>query len=1173
MLSVFLGLFLSLNPFSLAESLEQDFKNPPDTARPGVYWYFMDGNQTRECMEADLKAMRKAGLSKALFLEVDIGVPRGPVAFMSAEWQDNFVHAVRTAAELGMEIILGTGPGWAGAGGPWIDPPRSMQHLRASRVDVAGPGKFTEKLPVPPPRHPSAFAGLSQELARERQKWHEDVAVLAFRTPEKAPQIDLFDVKVLNETQPYTIRKHVPRYVPTKAEYWEPEEEAVIDPGEVIDLTGRLKADGSLDWDIPEGQWTVMRFAARNNSITTRPAPKPGHGFEVDRFSSDALAHQFEQFHQKLLDKIGKQRPGRGWTGLHLDSWESSSQNWSADFRAEFKKRRGYDPQPFFPAYAGLIVGSHEKTERFLWDLRKTAQDLVLEEHAGAIKKYAHENGMYYSNEPYDMNPAGDLDLGSVADIPMCEFWTGSNDAVYSCFEAVSIAHTMGRPVVRAEAFTTAPGDTFKFNPADMKNQTDWAFAMGINDLMFHTFQHQPLGIDGPKPGMSMGPYGLQWHRNETFWPMVKPYHDYLARCGYMLRQGVSVADVLYLTPEGAPHIFLPPEDATRGSGLLREKKEYSFDAVSPRILMEHARVEKGRIAFSGGSSYRTLVLPNTETMTPELLAKIRHLVRKGATAIGNPPLKSPSLVNYPACDTELAKLVAKLWESNETPAETETISYGKGRIVWGGQTTPRRESSLRKLVQDYGQWIWFSGDESPRASAVVGTRFFRKTIAVDPQKKVKKARMQITADNEFKLWVNGEQLATGDNFNNLVEVDVAQALKAGENILAVAATNVGERSNPAGLIAAVYIEYADGSQDAWGTDKSWLAASEVESGWQNKGDADLDWPSAKLLGGASIEPWNLGVKSANQPLYPTYASTSALLRKWGENPLFESDGPIRFHQRRTKDRDIFFVANRDDEDVEASCVFRTDGGKPELWNPVTGVRRKLPQFDVEADTVSVPLKFAAQESCFVVFDRDASRQDAPQDAANFPSEQVLATLSGPYELSFDPEWGGPKKPVIFEDLIKWNKHELEGIRYYSGTAIYRKKFDLPETRIPKSASIHLDLGTVHKLARVKLNGEDLGIVWTPPYRVDVNGKLRETGNVLELEVCNTWVNRLIGDKQPHNRNARKLRWENGLLGGKTFNTGPYTFTTSGDYNANSPLQESGLLGPVQLIQVRQVDD
>jgi hypothetical protein len=734
--------------------LYEDFLAPPSSAKPGVYWYFMDGNQDRDEMTADLEAMAEVGLHSVIFLEVNIGVPRGPVDFMSEEWQDNFAHAVRTAERLDMEVILGTGPGWAGSGGPWVKPEDAMQHLVGSSTSVVGPAAFNGKLAVPKPPEPNHFAGLSSEWKKVRDEWYRDVAVLAFPSPEGQATFDLADLKTLKDTTPYSIWKHTVRYVPAAAAYTEPSPASVIQTAKVIDITDRMLADGTLDWDVPEGEWTIMRFVARATGQTTRPAPVPGHGFENDKFSQQSFFRHWDSFQGKLLSKVGAGENGRGWTRIHLDSWEMSSQNWSQGFREAFQERRGYDPLPFYPAYAGKVVGSLEETERFLWDLRKTAQELVLENHAGAIKAKAHENGMLYSNEPYDMNPVGDIDLGSVADIPMCEFWDyriARADAFYSCVEAASIAHVMGRPRLGAEAFTTATPYRYHSYPGQMKNQTDWALAMGINGFMFHTFQHQPLG-DGVKPGMSMEAYGVNWHRNQTWWDMLSPYHSYISRASHLLQQGVTVSDVLYLVPEGAPHIFLAPPSVYDGEGRLRDKRGYGFDAVSPRLLMSRASVKNGRIAFPEASDYKILVLPDDKTMTPEALQKIMELVEGGATVVGNPPVKSPSLVDYPDCDEQVRTLATTLWGSLDVPDKMARRQFGAGTIYWGKGIYPeaggedafyptydRTATVLRELgfVEDFtasensvrfthrrtdGQDIYFVANRSDKAIVVDST-------------------------------------------------------------------------------------------------------------------------------------------------------------------------------------------------------------------------------------------------------------------------------------------------------------------------------------------------------------------------------------------------------------------------------------------------------------------
>lgn len=629
-----------------------DFVKPPDSARPGVYWYFMDGNLNGKEMTADLESMKEVGLGNLVFLEVNVGVPQGPVKFMSEPWQDLFAQAVHDAERLGIDISLGTGPGWCGSGGPWVKPEESMQHLVFSTVEAKGPSKYEAVLPMP---------------SQRKTPWHtmgspfyKDVAVFAF--PKRSPIISDIDEKALFCRDPFTSKANVKPYLLTSANYKEPALETLIQPKDLVDLTGMLKPDGTLSWDVPAGDWTIIRMGSRTTGASTRPAPEPGVGLECDKFDAKALNDHLDKYVGTLLKKIGARAKEHGLTTLHIDSWEMGAQNWTASFLDEFKKRRGYEARPLLPIYTGRAVQSLEQSERFLWDVRLTAQELVLQNHAEAVKSWGKDKGLQLSIEPYDMNPTADLDLGAVADVPMAEFWSAGYgfDSSYSCIEASSIAHVMGKPIVSAEAFT-AQGEHWKQYPTSMKNQGDWAFAMGINRFVYHTFAHQTLGSEH-KPGMTMGPYAVHWDRGQTWWPMVKDYHSYIARCSHLLRQGVTVSDVLYLTPEGAPQIFLPPTSALEGAYSMKDKKGYGFDGCSPKMLMDRAEVKDGSISFPAASSYRILVLPKVETMTPQLVRKISELVKAGATVVGLPPLKSPSLSGYPTCDTEVKSLSQELW-------------------------------------------------------------------------------------------------------------------------------------------------------------------------------------------------------------------------------------------------------------------------------------------------------------------------------------------------------------------------------------------------------------------------------------------------------------------------------------------------------------------------------
>lgn len=967
--------------------LENGFRNPPDSARPGVYWYFMDGNLSKEAMTKDLESMKQAGIGNLVYLEVNVGVPRGKVDFMSDEWKQLFKHAVTECERLGIDITLGVGPGWTGSGGPWVDAAASMQHLVASTVEVTGAGAKTIRLPVPEPKNPFfGVWGFTPEVRKQWEAYYEDVAVLAFPTPSPDEFIADTDEKALYYRAPYSSQPGVKQFLPARADWETASPASIVGKEQIIDLSDKMLADGTLTWDVPAGKWTVMRFASRNNGAVTRPAPLPGVGLESDKFDTVALNAHLDKFTGELFRVLGKRDSNKqgGLKMLHMDSWEMGAQNWTKHFRDEFKRRRGYDPQPYFPAYTGFIVESRETSERFLWDLRLTSQELILENHAGHIKRYAQRYGMGLSIEPYDMNPTSDLELAVVADVPMCEFWSiGGFNTSFAAMEGTSAAHLIGQPVVPAEAFT-AHLDGWKQHPASMKNQNDWAFASGINRLVYHTFQHQSLD-DKYRPGMTMGPYGVHWDRNQTWWPMADAYHRYVSRSQFLLQQGRTVADILYLVPEGAPHVFRAPASALESEiPELPDRKGYNFDGCPPSFLYK-ADVKDNCIVFPGGAVYRILVLPCFETMTPALLQKIGDLIHEGATVVGIPPHKSPSLVDYPACDNRIKELVAEIWGSFDIPEKQEIRNLGKGRIIW-----------------------------------------------------------------------SSDMLARADN------------------------------------------------------------------------------------------------------LYPHYDITADILSSMDIPEDFTADQPVRYTHRTIDGCDIYFIANRKAEPVISHCSFRIEDRQPELWDPVNGTIRQLPEYTTREKQTSITIPLEPHQSYFIVF-RDKSK--APKKNRNFAAKKLAATLDSPWEVAFDPAWGGPEK-VTFERLTDWSQHSDAGIKYYSGTAEYCQKFDMPKTQ---AKTLILDLGKVKNMARITLNGKNLGVVWTSPFQVDITNAVKEKNNELKIEVVNLWANRLIGDEQLPDDGIRNGQWPEWLLNGTPRTSGRYTFTTYRHYTKDSPLLESGLLGPVTI--------
>ena len=622
------------------DPLEEGFRSPPASARPWVYWFWLNGNITREGITADLEAMARVGIGGVLIMEVDQGAPLGPVSFMGSEWRELFRFAVAEAGRLGLEVNMNNDAGWNGSGGPWVKPEQAMQKVVWTETDLEGPRKFEGTLPKP-----RAVAG-----------FYRDIAVLAFPSPGPY-RIEKIRAKAACEVA------HVPPAAPGP----EPPAEMVIDRGRIVDVSVCMDGEGRFAWDVPAGRWTVMRFGHTCTGVQNHPSPASGRGLECDKLAREGAEANFEGMMAKLAADVGP-AAGRALAATHVDSWENGSQNWTARMRDEFRKRRGYDPLTFLPVMSGRVVGSLEVSERFLWDLRRTVSELVIENYARRIRGLARARGLRFTIEAYG-GPCDALPYGGEADEPMGEFWMGGG-AMETCRGMASAAHVYGKPIAGAEAFTADNRERWKDHPATIKALGDRAFCEGINRFVFHRYAHQPWA--DRRPGMTMGPWGLHYERTQTWWDKTLAWHTYLARCQFLLRQGRYVADACYLQAEAPPQGFSRRHLPGRG-----------WDECPSEVVLERMSVKDGRLMLPDGMSYRLLVLPSCDAMTPALLRKIRDLVREGATVVGPPPRRSPSLADYPACDDEVKRLAGKLWAECDGKAVREH-RFGKGRVVWG---------------------------------------------------------------------------------------------------------------------------------------------------------------------------------------------------------------------------------------------------------------------------------------------------------------------------------------------------------------------------------------------------------------------------------------------------------------------------------------------------------
>lgn len=450
-----------------------------------------------------------------------------------------------------------------------------------------------------------------------------------------------------------------------------------IDPASVIDLTGLLTPEGQLNWKVPEGNWTVMRFGYSLTGSKNRPAVAAGSGYETDKLSREHTEAYIREYTEPIAAALGPLY-GKTLRSVMLDSWEAGMQNWTDNMLAEFKNRRGYDLKPFLPGLAGRVMLNGEVSDRVLWDFRRTLADMFAENHYGVLTSYLNKQGIstYGEASGVSLEILEDALLcKKYVDIPMGEFWYRALHPELMYYQdvrgAASASHIYGKKLVAAEAYT---GGGYE-SPNTLKKIGDYWFAQGINRFVFHTSAHQPVDT---KPGNTM--VGTHINRNITWAEQAGPFMTYLARNSFMLQQGRFVADLAYLLDEGAPSTM-----PIWGTGLIPAPPEgYDYDYINADVLLNRMSVsEDGKLLLPDGMSYSVLVLPNSGRMTFNVLKKINELVKAGATVIGPKPVTTPGYSGIPGTDQAFSDIVDELWADLDGVSRTKRMA-GKGRIFWG---------------------------------------------------------------------------------------------------------------------------------------------------------------------------------------------------------------------------------------------------------------------------------------------------------------------------------------------------------------------------------------------------------------------------------------------------------------------------------------------------------
>ncbi|TCK71729.1 glycosyl hydrolase [Acidipila rosea] len=424
---------------------------------------------------------------------------------------------------------------------------------------------------------------------------------------------------------------------------------AVIQKSDVIDLTSKMRPDGTLDWTPPAGNWVVLRFGYSLLGITNHPATAEATGLEVDKLNRNYVKSYMDNYLDSYKQTVGADSMGkRGIEYVITDSWEAGAQNWTDNMIAEFTKRRGYDPIPWMPVLAGNVVESTAASDRFLWDFRKTIADLTADEHYGQVQASLKERGMGHYGESHEAGRAfiaDGMEVKKLDDIPMGAMWTqtpGVNNIQYDYNaddrESASVAHIYGQNIAAAESMTAAAAP-WAWSPATLKPTADQELLNGINRFVIHESAHQPLV--GKAPGLTLGPFGQWFNRNETWANEAGPWINYLARSSYMLQQGHFDADLVYFYGEDSNLTAIFNKSAPNIPA------GYGFDYINADGLIHELSVTDGRITTRSGMSYRVLGLdPFSEHMSLPVLRALHKLVEDGAVVAGPKPIDDPSLAD-----------------------------------------------------------------------------------------------------------------------------------------------------------------------------------------------------------------------------------------------------------------------------------------------------------------------------------------------------------------------------------------------------------------------------------------------------------------------------------------------------------------------------------------------
>lgn len=972
-----------------------------------------------------------------------------------------------------------------------------------------------------------------------------------------------------------------------------PSDNQAIPTASVIDLSNKVLPNGGLDWDVPAGEWTILRFGHTAVGRMNKSAPSTGTGLDCDKFSKSAIDYHWKHMFENILPLLSS--PAGGKVGLLIDSYEMGLQNWSATFPEEFQKRQHYSLMPYLPALTGRIMDSADITEHFLRDFRKAQADVMADNYYGRFAELCRANGITSYTEPYEGGNFEEIKIGRVVDVSMGEFWAGHtmlyNNSILdrTMKVAASIAHSKGQSIVGAESFTAEPcSGKWQQYPFAMKSLGDLMFTKGLTRIIFHRYAHQPHPT--ALPGMTMGPWGIHFDRTNTWFYRSREWISYLSRCQYMLRKGAFVADIAYYIGETAPEKTINPEH-TKWSPPMG----YDYDLINSDCLLNECHMKNGRLQNQHDVSYKLLILPDIEIISLPVLRKLLTLANDGLVIIGNNPVHSFGLKDLEA-KLEFEALLSKLrgFMHSDISNTLQKLELAPD-FSYTAKSTDAAVNYIHRKEKDRD--IYFVANRRRRRENMVCN--FRVTNCYpelwDPQTgqttllpfyEVKKNRIVIPLlfEPSGSVFVIFTQRMTNHSY---------QSLSLNGNPLI---STVAYPAKPKGLHSKTRENF---------TVSCWV-----------KPETDISVSEDGFYGER---------RTNNYAVYPIAGETYYGKGHAGSGFTIGRNGLVLFERSNNFINAVLFVEVPISGWSQLAIVYEKN--IPSVY--LNGELVKVGRSSGHSVHPSVGESYQDDLASYYngeLFDLKLIDQVLPAEVISKttnilpPPEHVtdIATLTGggkklclwkngsyllkdnlgkvqEFEISQLPKvkqingnWtvrfpdgnGAPEK-IQMESLLALQKHSDPGVRYFSGTAEYLIDFNF--TTPNYTHQVRLDLGRVEVLAEVTLNGTTFPALWSQPYSLDVTSALNQGTNKLSIKVTNLWPNRLIGDEQlpvedefvmPASDSKLAIGGAGGIKKLPYWYTqglekppgGRITFSTWKHYHKNSPLLESGLLGPVQVV-------